>query len=252
MASDQNATVGGGVGNTASAEDATVAGGIHNTASGHASAVGGGSNNTGSGPYSTVPGGFYNDAQGWYSFAAGHRAKSTHSGSFVWADSQLGDFASTGDDQFRVRARGGVFFNSGSAGGNQTVSWAPGNASWGFSSDRNLKEGVKALDAQVVLEKVTRLPVSEWQFKGHAQRHIGPMAQDFHALFPLNTNDTTIDSGDLHGVALAAIQGLNQKVEEQAMELRQKQTEITELKRKFGELNELVRSLSHKLSQGDQ
>ena len=40
------------------------------------------------------------------------------------------------------------------------------------------------------------------------------MAQDFHALFPLSDSDVTLNSADLDGVALAAIQGLNQKLEE--------------------------------------
>jgi hypothetical protein len=39
------------------------------------------------------------------------------------------------------------------------------------------------------------------------------MAQDFHAAFPLNESDTTLNDADLHGVALAAIQGLNGKLE---------------------------------------
>lgn len=45
-------------------------------------------------------------------------------------------------------------------------------------------------------------------------RHIGPTAQDFKATFGLNgDDDINISSTDLHGVALAAIQGLNEKVE---------------------------------------
>ena len=44
---------------------------------------------------------------------------------------------------------------------------------------------------------------------------MGPMSQDFHAAFHLNGEDdkhiTTVDEG---GVALAAIQGLNQKLEQ--------------------------------------
>ena len=65
------------------------------------------------------------------------------------------------------------------------------------------------------------------------------MMQDFHAQFPLNDNERMIDSGDLHGVALAAIQGLNQKLTE---ELRQKATEITELKERLEALEKIIRS----------
>jgi trimeric autotransporter adhesin len=51
-------------------------------------------------------------------------------------------------------------------------------------------------------------------------RHIGPMAQDFAAAFAVGENDTTINSIDADGVALAAIQGLNAKLERENAELR--------------------------------
>ncbi|HEY0548440.1 MAG TPA: hypothetical protein VGF13_02495 [Verrucomicrobiae bacterium] len=51
-------------------------------------------------------------------------------------------------------------------------------------------------------------------------RHIGPMAQDFRSAFAVGENDRTITTVDADGVALAAIQGLNQKVEEENGALR--------------------------------
>lgn len=44
--------------------------------------------------------------------------------------------------------------------------------------------------------------------------HIGPMAQDFNAAFQLGESDRAITTVDADGVALAAIQGLNQKLEQ--------------------------------------
>jgi hypothetical protein len=107
-ASGGYATVGGGYYNHASGDSSTIAGGEDNTASGNYATVGGGDDNTASGDYATVPGGDYNTAQGDYSFAAGRQAKANHRGAFVWADSQAADFASTGDNQFLVRASGGM------------------------------------------------------------------------------------------------------------------------------------------------
>jgi len=101
-------TVGGGWDNTASDTYSTVAGGFANTASGDASTVAGGRVNTASGEYSVICGGFGNVAGGDYSFASGRRAKANHNGSIVWADSTDEDFASTGNDQFLIRASGGV------------------------------------------------------------------------------------------------------------------------------------------------
>ncbi len=129
IASSDFSTVGGGEDNTASGAESTVGGGQVNEASGHASTVGGGYNNTASDDYAavgggydndanslyaTVPGGYYNAANGDYSFAAGRRAKANHDGAFVWADSTNADFASTADDQFLIRASGGVGINTAS------------------------------------------------------------------------------------------------------------------------------------------
>lgn len=120
-------TVGGGTGNTASGYAAAIAGGVNNIASGNTAAIGGGfnniasgfaatiaggDNNTASGHYAAIAGGNYNTASGPASFAAGFRAKANHHGTFVWADSTVGDFASTGDSQFLIRAHGGVGINT--------------------------------------------------------------------------------------------------------------------------------------------
>ena len=64
------------------------------------------------------------------------------------------------------------------------------------------------------------MPVSTWRFKTEDDsiRHIGPMAQDFMAAFGYGVNDTHITSTDADGVALAAIQGLNEKLEAKSAE----------------------------------
>ena len=102
------ATVGGGAGNTASGFATTVAGGERNTASGIWATVAGGEANIASGGAAAVPGGSQNEARGSNSFAAGRQAKANHNGTFVWADNTAVDFVSTGNNQFLVRASGGV------------------------------------------------------------------------------------------------------------------------------------------------
>ena len=109
LASGPSSTVGGGFFNIASGGNATVGGGFHNGASGNNATVGGGSNNGGSGDYATVPGGYFNAAVGVKSLAAGNQAKASLHGAFVWADSSVNsEFASTGSNQFLIRATGGV------------------------------------------------------------------------------------------------------------------------------------------------
>ena len=232
-------SLGGGQYNTNLSYGGTLAGGEFNYVSGLDSALGGGYANIINGNRSCVPGGGFNVAYADYSFASGWRAKANHVGSFVWADYQDADFASTTTNQVSFRCQGGVRFTSASGAANQTVAWTPGSASWSFSSDRNLKELFTAVNAESILEKVSKLPLTEWNYKGYEQRHIGPMAQDFHALFPLNDNDKMLEDADLHGVALAAIQGLNQK-------LHEKDTEIEDLKQSVADLKKMVQSLAEK------
>lgn len=74
-------------------DNAVISGGIYNTNAGYAA---------------VVPGGEANLAYGEHSFAAGYHAKATNRGTFVWADRSGGDFSSTANNQFLIRASGGV------------------------------------------------------------------------------------------------------------------------------------------------
>ena len=242
-ASGNTSTVGGGNENTANGSASTVAGGYQNRATNIWSTVGGGSANVASGYSATVPGGFRNTAQGTFSFAAGQRAKANHNGSFVWADSSNFDFVSSGIDKVRFRCRAGFDIVTAIDGsGNQTagVYLTAGDSSWNVVSDRGRKENFQAVNSRAVLDKVAALPISRWNYKSNPyQEHLGPMAQDFHAAFGLGPDDQHISSVDVDGVALAAIQGLNQKLTE---ELKQKATEITELRRRLDALEKIIRS----------
>ena len=112
------------------------------------------------------------------------------------------------------------------------------------SSDRAAKENFQPVNPGEVLDKVAALPLSQWNFKEDpAAHHIGPAAQDFHAAFGLNgADDKHIATVDADGVALAAIQGLNQKLEEQRQE-------NGELKRRLAQLEQLVLKLATKAEQ---
>ena len=91
-----------------------------------------------------------------------------------------------------------------------------------LTSDRNAKENFTPLNPKAVLAKVVALPVTEWNYKSddQAQKHIGPMAQDFQAAFQLSADDKHISVVDEGGVALAAIQGLNEKLESENASLQ--------------------------------
>jgi hypothetical protein len=244
------ATIAGGQANIIQrgAYNASIGGGyVHVVGTNAAFAtIGGGYINAVTNLYGTVPGGRNNTAGGTDSFAAGHRGKANHQGAFVWADSSDFDFPSAETNEFAVRATGGVRFVSAidvSGVPVAGVSLPAGSGSWSSLSDRNAKENLRPVDGRVVLEKVAALPLATWNYKSQntAVRHIGPMAQDFRAAFGVGENDTTITTIDADGVALAAIQGLNQKFDEQ---LKEKDTRISALEKELAELKQAVRKLS--------
>jgi trimeric autotransporter adhesin len=109
------------------------------------------------------------------------------------------------------------------------------------TSDRNAKENFQPVSPTEVLDKVVALPITTWNYKEMRDgRHMGPVAQDFYASFGLGGSDQTITSVDPDGVALAAIQGLNQKVDDLKGELQSRETENAELKRRLEKLEQLL------------
>ena len=110
---------------------------------------------------------------------------------------------------------------------------------FGNLSDRNVKANRKTVDSREVLERLVALPVQSWTYTNQpGVKHLGPMAQDFHDAFGLNgPDDKHIATVDADGVALAAIQGLNQKLEEQ---LKQKDERLNALEQQISELKQLV------------
>jgi hypothetical protein len=227
VASGQDAAVGGGDGNTASGGGSIVAGGVSNnatafrstalgglsnTASGAVSTVVAGSNNVASGEASTIAGGSGNTAAGDLSLVAGKQAKNSdpdHDGAFLFADSLGVDFASTAANEFAARASGGFRFRTNSDA-STGCNLPAGSGTFSCTSDRDAKRGFEAVDGETVMARLAELPITTWSFKSDPAgvRHLGPVAQDFHAAFGLGSDDTTISSVDADGVALAAIKAL--------------------------------------------
>jgi hypothetical protein len=198
--------------------------------------------------YATVPGGDQNLAAATNSFAAGHRAKATQTGSFVWADATEVDYdpfrapqPGGVDNSFNVRASGGVYLatsvNTTNGQITSGVYVSNGGGAWVAYSDRNGKENLQSVNQREVLDKVVALPLTTWNYKTQdgSIRHLGPMAQDFKAAFGLGESPTGINTVDADGVALAAIQGLNQVVLE-------KDAEIQTLKARLDRLEQLINS----------
>jgi hypothetical protein len=111
------------------------------------------------------------------------------------------------------------------------------------NSDRSMKTGFAPVDTAAVLDKVARLPIQQWRFKAEPDdvKHFGPMAQDFRAAFGLGEIPTAIATVDADGVALAAIQGLNQKVEEKEARIKELEDRLERLERLVNQKSEGVR-----------
>ena len=101
--------------NRVGADYASVLGGFNNTASGYGSTAMGEST-VASGSVSTAMG-ESTVASGAVSTAMGNRAKANHQGTFAWADSQNADLTSTANNQFLIRAAGGVGINTNNPAG---------------------------------------------------------------------------------------------------------------------------------------
>ncbi len=241
-----SAFIGGGENNViqSGADHAAIAGGLQNQAQANASyaVIGGGSGNIvqSSASYGTIPGGSGNVVAAPYGFAAGYGAQALFQGCFVWADTAGAQLASTTANQFVARASGGVKFFS-DINATAGVQLAAGGNAWSALSDRNMKENFERVDPQSVLDKLSQLPVTEWNLKTQptSVRHIGPMAQDFAAAFGVGEDDRHISTSDADGVALAAIQGLHHLVKEQ-------EGEIESLKKTVADLREMVKVLVSK------
>jgi hypothetical protein len=141
-------TIAGGSDNVASGEFSAIGGGENNRAAGGRSIVGGGAQNSANGDHATVPGGLNNAATN-NAFAAGTRAKATNQGAFVWADSQNADFASTTNDQFLIRASGGVGINTNNPGTNALLVGGTARITGNLQVDGNIAGNIAISNAEV-------------------------------------------------------------------------------------------------------
>jgi hypothetical protein len=204
-----------------SAMYSVLAGGYGNTLSGEYAAIGGGYGNEATGEYAVVAGGDGNTAAGAFSFAGGYHADAVNNGSFVWSDHKGTTVVKdTAQNQYVVRASGGVYFYSNSTL-TSGVSLPSGSGAWSNLSDRNAKTNIVPLDDASILTKVAALPVTSWRYKTESGvRHVGPMAQDFYAAFGVGEDNRHITSIDEDGVALAAIKAVNAKLDRENRGLR--------------------------------
>jgi trimeric autotransporter adhesin len=279
------AFIGGGDENTNSGYGATVGGGLGNTASGYAATIPGGAGNTASGYESFACGSFANsihdysfvwgdDEIGAFSSTRQHQfAIQAANGVYMSVSASSGLTPAALEVDSSSTNGVAIYATQNSSGAAAVLANSgTGNIISGFSgpsadtlvfkvendgtvvskgatltSDRNAKDNFTSLDGKAVLAKVAALPVTEWNYKDDPadKKHIGPVAQDFHATFGLNGDDdhhiSILDEG---GVALAAIQGLNQKLTEKDSEILSLKRQNEALAKRLENLEQTMKSVA--------
>jgi hypothetical protein len=216
--------------------------GVYSDASGtHSIAIG--DQATASG-FSSTAMGYATTASGDNSTALGsHVSTNGREGAFIIGDySTFDDMYSLNDNGFKTRFAGGyaLYSNAATTSG---VFLAPGSSSWTTVSDRNKKENFTSINNEDILAKIGAMTLTNWNYKAQAKdiRHIGPMAQDFYAAFHLDgESDTTINTIDIDGINMAAIQALKVRTDE----LKKAVDKISELTTALANLEQRVNALA--------
>jgi hypothetical protein len=210
----------------------------------------------------TVALGEGNTATGVNSIALGYYASTSTSafsprlGTFVFSDRSLTDGTLfhaevTNAAHWRV-ANGfriytssnrttGVTFQSGAIVSNwgqhnavistSTGAYLSTGGTWTNASSRALKTNFAAVDTRSVLQKVLNLSLQTWNYKAEGSNiiHMGAISQDFRQAFNLGGSDEAISTVDADGVALAAIQGLNEELKDRDVKIESQQQQLKTL-----------------------
>jgi hypothetical protein len=104
----------------------------------------------------------------------------------------------------------------------------PGSGSWQSASSVHLKDDFEVVDPNEILRRVGDLDIQRWRYTGETAdiRHVGPTSEDFYSAFGLGGSQTSITTVDADGVALAAIQGLYELVQELQAEVKELRAEL--------------------------
>jgi hypothetical protein len=191
--------------------------------------------------------GYRSTADANYAVAIGQRASANgFSGAIVISDASSTDsLEASANNQFSLRAAGGtrIYTNATKTTG---VSLNAGGSSWNVISDRSRKENFLGIEGEDILFRIRSLPVTTWRYRDEQDRtvrHIGPMAQDWHAAFGFNGDATTINMSDFDGVNLAAIQALDTRTTGQESRLQALEAENARLRAQNAEMEARLRRL---------
>ena len=90
------------------------------------------------------------------------------------------------------------------------------------------------------------MPIARWNYNWEADNevpNIGPMAQDFKAAFFPGRDDKSITTLEFDGVELAAIQGINTKLDAKNQQLERK---VQSLEQRLADMEKLIKSVAER------
>jgi hypothetical protein len=262
VADGYRATVAGGNGNRAEGAEAAVGGGLTNKvyesystiAGGASNTIGSDNNNPDDAKHAMIPGGEQNEVTAHYGFAAGRKATANDRGAFVWGDSTTNSVSSDAADQVVLQAGGGMKVYSASDTSTNTGAELPaGSGSWTSLSTKTAKSDVQPVDGMDTLAAVESLDVATWRYDAEDEdvSHMGPMAEDFYDTFGLGHDERRISNIDADGVALAAIQGAAERIDELEGALDREAERIDDLETALSSKTDRVETLLAALADRD-
>jgi hypothetical protein len=132
----------------------------------------------------------------------------------------------------------------GTTTGNGNGAYLTTGGTWTNASSVLFKEDFSNLDTKDVLNKISSLNISRWRYKETDEYHIGPIAEEFHSLFNVGTDEQHLSTIDPSGVALAGIQELAKRAQEQQIIIEKQNDEIKKLRDQLDALAKTVQALS--------
>ena len=113
---------------------------------------------------------------------------------------------------FRHTSGGDFSFDDPNSTGQEMILTSAGNltlkGSLSQGSSRALKENLQPTDGDRVLNALDELDLYEWSYIDQTSRHVGPMAEEFSAVYGLGESKAKIAPSDMAGVALASVKAL--------------------------------------------
>lgn len=265
-----------GYGSTASGSSSTALGNFTTASGSSSTAIGestiaSGQRSTAMGLFTNATGlastamGFNLTASGDLTTAMGYLVSTNgYTGAFAIGDSDPNNEGRTfcgAGDQLVARFWNGYYFLTSGTVTRFGVQIAHNGNSWVSICDKNRKENFETLDGDEILQKLSKINFTSWNYKmqdPRIYRHYGIMAQDFynafgHDKFGVIGNDTTVNPIDMIGIDMSAIQALDKRTNELRKEMKtlkdynailaKEHNELAELKKENEDLRQTVMQL---------